>query len=231
MSAAPVICLVTRVRGEAGSVERARLLERLVEAGTAGVDIIQVRERLLSDRDLSAFTATLVERLAGSPTRVLVNDRTDVALAAGAHGVHLKSDGPTAADVRPLVPAGFIVGRSIHSAAAARALSAEGGYDYLLFGTVFHSQSKPDGHRVAGLDGLRDACSAASIPVLAIGGIDVERARQAKAAGAAGIAAISLFTAAPNLAGLVAELRAALSGALPGAAADTCRSEHGHSRS
>lgn len=207
---APAICLVTRVRGEAGSPERARLLDRLVDAATAGVDVIQVRERLLSDRDLAGFTATLVERVATAGTRVLVNDRADVALAAGAHGIHLKSDGPGAADVRPLAPPGFIVGRSIHSAAEARTSSVDGGYDYLLFGTVFHSQSKPDGHPVAGLQALREACAAASIPVLAIGGIDAARARQVTEAGAAGIAAISLFTAAPDVTRLVDELRAAL---------------------
>ena len=207
---APAICLVTRVRGEAGSLERARLLDRLVDAATAGVDIIQVRERLLSDRDLARFTATLVERLAAAGTRVLVNDRADVALAAGAHGLHLKSDGPAAADVRRLAPPGFIVGRSIHNAADARALSLDGGYDYLLFGTVFHSQSKPDGHPVAGLQALREACAAASIPVLAIGGIDAARARQVREVGAVGIAAISLFTATPDVTALVTELRAAL---------------------
>ena len=206
----PVICLVTRVRGEAGSLERARLLDRLTEAAVAGADIIQVRERLLCDRDLAGFTETLVERVAMTPTRILVNDRTDIALAANAHGVHLKSDGPAAADVRSLVPPGFIVGRSIHSAAEARALSADGAYDYLLFGTVFNSDSKPEGHPVAGLGGLREACAATSLPVLAIGGIGLERARPVIEAGAAGIAAISLFTASQGIASLVTALRAAL---------------------
>ena len=199
----PVICLVTRVRGDAGSLERARLLERLAEAALAGVDVIQVRERLLSDRDLAGFTATLVERVATSPARVLVNDRTDIALAAGAHGVHLKSDGPPAADIRPLVPSGFIVGRSIHSATEARALGTDGGYDYLLFGTVFYSDSKPGDHPVAGLGALREVCAAASLPVIAIGGINPERAGQVMEAGAAGIAAISFFTAAQDVAALV----------------------------
>lgn len=210
MTRQPTICLVTRVRGDAGSLERARLLDRLTEAAAAGVDVIQLRERLLSDRDLAGFTATLVDRIAMTPARVLVNDRSDVALAAGAHGVHLKSDGPAAADVRPLLPPGFVVGRSVHSAAEARALSAEGGYDYLLFGTVFASQSKPDSHPVAGLAGLREACLAASIPVLAIGGIDVVKARQVTDAGAAGVAAISLFTMVQDVAALVGDLRAAL---------------------
>jgi thiamine-phosphate diphosphorylase len=206
----PIICLVTRVRGESGSADRARLLERLAVAAAAGVDIIQVRERLLSDRELTSFVTVLVEQLAGTGCRVLVNDRTDIALAAGAHGVHLKSDGPAAADVRRLAPAGFIVGRSIHSSEEAAAASRDGGCDYLLFGTVFPSQSKPDGHPVAGLDALHAACEAAAVPVLAIGGIDLDRARQAVQAGAAGIAAIGLFAGAPDLAALLEDLRGSL---------------------
>jgi thiamine-phosphate diphosphorylase len=206
----PSICLVTRIRGDAGSAERTRLVERLAAAAAAGADVIQIRERLLSDRELAAFTASLVEQVSGTGCRVLVNDRTDVALAAGAHGVHLKSDGPSAGDVRRLVPPGFIVGRSIHSVEEAVALSREGGYDYLLFGTVFPSESKPDGHRTAGLDALRAACAAAAVPVIAIGGIDVERARLAIEAGAAGIAAIALFAGAADLGSLLADLRASV---------------------
>jgi thiamine-phosphate diphosphorylase len=207
---APVICVVTRIRGEAGSPERGRLLERLADGAAAGVDLIQIRERLLPDRELVAFTRALLDRVAMTPARVLVNDRTDVALAAGAHGVHLKSDGPSAVDVRRLVPPGFVVGRSMHSAAEARAFADEGGYDYLLFGTVFHSQSKPVGHPVAGLETLREACSATSCPVLGIGGIDVANARQVIDAGAAGIAAIGLFTSAASMTTLTSDLRTAL---------------------
>ena len=90
------------------------------------------------------------------------------------------------------------------------AFSREGGYDYLLFGTVFPSQSKPDGHPAAGLDALRAACAAATVPVVAIGGLNVERARSAVEAGAAGIAAIGLFAGATDIASLLAELRAAM---------------------
>lgn len=207
---APAICVVTRIRGEHGSSERMRLVDRLADAAAAGADLIQVRERLLSDREMVAFTRTLLDRVAGTAVRVLVNDRTDVALAAGAHGVHLKSDGPSAADVRPLVPPGFVVGRSVHSAGEARARGAEGGCDYLLFGTVFPSRSKPDGHPVAGLAALAEACRATDCPVIGIGGIDGQNARTVIESGGAGIAAISLFTSAPDLAALVSDLRRAL---------------------
>lgn len=208
--ACPVICVVTRARGSAGSAERERLFERLTAAAVAGATLIQVRERLLSDRDLLAFTAGLVSRVESTAARVLVNDRLDVALAAGAHGVHLKSDGPAAAVTRSLAPAGFIVGRSIHSEAEARALDQDQALDYLLFGTVFRSGSKPEGHVPAGLDGLARACAATSLPVVAIGGIDVERAPAIARAGAAGIAAIGLFASAPDAGAVVARLRDAL---------------------
>jgi thiamine-phosphate diphosphorylase len=206
----PVLCVITRVRGSAGSAERELLLARLADAAAAGATLIQVRERLLSDRDLVGFTRELVSRIGATGARVLVNDRLDLALAAGAHGVHLKSDGPGAADVRSLVPSGFIVGRSIHSEAEARVHTLDGGLDYLLFGTVFRSESKPEGHVPAGLDALSRACAATPVPVVAIGGIDVDRARDIARAGAAGIAAISLFANAVDVAAVVSRLRDAL---------------------
>ena len=209
----PVLCVVTRVRGSVGSPERDRLLSRLVEAAAAGATLIHVRERLLSDRDMVAFTRELVRRVEATPARVLVNDRLDVALAAGAHGVHLKSDGPGAADVRPLVPSAFIVGRSIHSEAEARVHTRHRGLDYLLFGTVFPSESKPDGHVPAGLEALARACAASPVPVVAIGGIDIDRAADIARAGAAGVAAISLFANAVDVATVVSKLRDALTAA------------------
>ena len=208
--ARPVVCVVTRVRGTAGSAERERLLERLTAAAAAGATLIQVRERLLSDRDLLAFTQDLVSRLEPTGAGVLVNDRLDVALAAGAHGVHLKSDGPGAADVRALAPPGFIIGRSIHSEGEATAVSREGGLDYLLFGTVFRSESKPEGHVPAGLEALARACAATVLPVVAIGGIELECAPDVARTGAAGIAAIGLFAGAPDVASVVSRLRDAL---------------------
>lgn len=206
----PIVCLVTRVRGASGTSERELLLNRLAAAAEAGVSMIQVRERLLSDRDLYEFTRRLSGRVAGTTTAVVVNDRADVAIAAGADGVHLKSDGPDAASLRGIVPADFLIGRSIHTADQARGLSAAGGYDYLVFGTVFRSESKPDGHPIAGVDALAEVCRVSSIPVVAIGGIDIGRAREAAAAGASGVAAINLFASAPDIVAVTTALRDAL---------------------
>lgn len=206
----PALCLVTRVRGREGSPERTALLDHLTIAARAGIDLIQVRERQLSDRDLVGFVRDLIRMVHPFATRVLVNDRTDVALAAGAGGVHLKSHAPPAAYVRSIVPDGFLIGRSVHGEAEADAAAAAGGCDYLLFGTVYPSASKPSDHPVAGLEGLSAVCSRVPLPVLAIGGITVERASAVADAGAAGVAAISLFSTSTDVAADAAALRHAL---------------------
>ena len=98
-----------------------------------------------------------------------------------------------ASRVRAMLPGGLLIGRSVHSVESARAAERDGACDYLVFGTVFVSQSKPEGHAVAGLDGLREVCRAVTLPVVAIGGVTEERLPGIVAAGAAGVAAISLF--------------------------------------
>jgi thiamine-phosphate pyrophosphorylase len=206
----PLICIVTRARGLPGSEERHRLTARLETAARAGAGMVQVRERQFDDRLLTQFVQEVIAAIKPARTRVIVNDRTDVALAAGADGVHLKSDAPPAAEVRRMVPPGFLVGRSVHSAEEAVAVAAAGGCDYLVFGTVFRSASKIDDHPIAGVEALARACAAVSLPVIAIGGISPGRAREARAAGAAGVAAISLFTDAPDIAAVTAALHDAL---------------------
>jgi thiamine-phosphate diphosphorylase len=121
----------------------------------------------------------------------VVNERVDVAMAAGAHGVHLRSDSLPVARVRDITPPGFLVGRSVHDLRAAVRAAHEGA-DYVLFGTVFESGSKP-GRRPAGVDALAEVAAAVTIPVLALGGITPSRAGEVARAGAAGVAAIGLF--------------------------------------
>lgn len=206
----PAICIVTRGRGTARSADRLKLVTRLVEAARAGAGMIQIRERHLDDRSLVQFAREVIEAVRPCGTRVLVNDRTDIAIASGADGVHLKSDGPPVVDVRRIAPDGFLVGRSVHHAAEARAVEEAGGCDYLFFGTVFRSASKPDDHPLAGLDGLSAVCSSVTLPVIAIGGISVARVPELRAAGAAGIAAISLFAETPDISAVTAAIRDAL---------------------
>jgi len=172
------------------------LADRLTLAGPAGVDLTQIREPDLSAADLAGLVRDVRTRLAdtvtGAAARLVVNERVDVALAAEADGVHLKSDSIPTALVRRFVPAGFLVGRSVHSVDEARAAEAEGA-DYVIFGTVFPSGSKPRGHRTAGLEALAAVTQAVHVPVLAIGGISLNTVAAAAEAGAAGVAAIGLF--------------------------------------
>ena len=186
---------------------QASILESIGAAASAGVDIIQIRERHLDDRRLFDLTSAALGTLSGTGARLVVNDRLDVAIAARADGVHLRGDSFAAAPSRRLAPPGFLVGRSVHSEAEAIAAEAAGGCDYLLFGTVFPSDSKPEGHGAAGLEALTRVCERVQLPVLAIGGITVDRAPAVARAGAAGIAGISVFSRAADITAVVRGLR------------------------
>jgi thiamine-phosphate diphosphorylase len=198
----PIICLVTGGRG----LERP-LLELIAEAAQAGVDLIQIRERRLDDRALATLTRRAVDSTRGTSSRIVVNDRVDIALTAGASGVHLRGDSVAAGRIRALAPDGFLIGRSVHDPAEAAAVEAGGGCDYLLFGTVFPSTSKPSTDPIAGPGVLREVCATVAIPVLAIGGISIENVREVAASGASGIAAISLFERGDPIAATVSMLR------------------------
>jgi thiamine-phosphate diphosphorylase len=169
------------------------LVERAARAAQLGVSAIQVRERDLADRDLAALVRRIIGAVAPAPTAVLVNDRFDVAVAAGAAGVHLRADSVPASRIRAIAPAGFVIGRSVHDLAEVDAAVADGACDYLLFGTVFPSAGKPAGHRIAGIDALRAACRRSPLPVIAIGGIDPSRLPLIEQSGAAGFAGVGMF--------------------------------------
>ena len=200
----PAVCLVTdRSRlppappsDDSRPLDEARaldpLLERLGLAADAGVDFLQIREPDVSGAVLHAFVHRLRQRAAATSARLIVNDRLDVALAAEADGVHLKEESIPVRLARRVVPAGFLIGQSVHEVEGARSAEAEGA-DYLIFGTVFATGSKPSGHRAAGLEALGAVVGAVGIPVLAIGGISLNTAAAAAGAGAAGVAAIGLF--------------------------------------
>jgi thiamine-phosphate diphosphorylase len=189
----PIICLVTDRRRLARPDEDT-LVRLVAHATAAGVNLVQIRERDLDDRRLLELTRRILT-VVGPGAAVVVNDRTDVALAAGAAGVHLRADSVPADRLRRLVPEDFLIGRSVHSAAEA-AEAADSGVDYLVMGTTFATASKEEGMPLAGIEGLADACRAGRVPVVAIGGMTVDNVRDVAAAGASGIAAISLFAGA-----------------------------------
>jgi thiamine-phosphate pyrophosphorylase len=191
------------------ALEPAPLLPRVEEAIGAGVDLVQIREKDLPTRPLLGLVAAAVEAARGRQTRILVNDRLDVALACGAAGVHLGTHSMPAGVVRQQVPPGFLVGVSCHSLQDALAAESDGA-SYIVFGPVFETPSKLGYGPPLGLAKLRDAATQVSIPVLALGGVTVERVRACLEAGAAGIAGISIFQKCESVAERVAELRIAI---------------------
>jgi len=201
-----------------------RVLEKIAEATLAGVDYIQLREKDLTVRELEFLAHKAVgllrELRAENPnltTRLLINSRVDVALASGADGVHLRSDDISPQDVRVIwEPRGQIkdapdrihqqplpIGVSCHSVEEVKQAEANGA-TFAVFGPVFEKKVVP-GTKAAGLDQLRDACKA-TIPVLALGGVNLENAESCRQAGAAGIAGIRLFQE-NEIAGVAAKLR------------------------
>src|SRR5262245_31976404 len=170
-------------------------------AVAAGVDVLQIRERDLEAGELARLCADILAMTQGSHSRVVINDRVDVALACGAHGVHLRGDSMPPAAVRAMAPPGFLIGRSVHSLQEAEA--AAGAVDYLIAGTVWDTSSKPGlaGTKLLGLEGLSRIAQNLRVPVLAIGGISVDRIAAIAKSGAAGVAAIGLFIGPPQSGG------------------------------
>jgi len=196
---------------------RCLVLEKIAEAARCGVEYIQLREKDLSPRELERLARDAVKIVREAKkqatgnrqltTALLINSRTDVALAVGADGVHLRSEDVPPSEVRAMWQCGAstcgagtlarensprspILSVSCHSpqevvqAAAAAA-------DLAVFAPVFEKKDAPSA-RAAGLDALREACRT-GIPVLALGGISLDNARSCFDAGAAGIAGIRLF--------------------------------------
>ena len=193
----PILCLVTD-RARLGSSDGARLeslLNLIRSARLAGVDLVQIRENDLSDQALVDLVGQAVEMTREGTTRIIVNDRVDVALAAGAAGVHLRGDSFPAERIRHMVPSGWTIGRSVHGLDEALEVTATKAVDYVTFGTVFETASKP-GTPGAGLEALGRIVEAVPVPVLAIGGVTVDRVAGVGASGAAGLAAIGIFAEA-----------------------------------
>ncbi len=186
------------------------LVSRVAAAARAGVDLVLVRERDLEGGPLLALVGDCLEAVRHTSTRIIVNERLDVALAARAHGVHLRADSMPGSRVRPVLPSGFLAGRSVHSREEARAAEEDGGLDYLLFGPVFPTSSKP-GAAAAGVEALASVVEAVRLPVLAVGGATPARAAAVARAGAAGFAGIGLFSEGveDELAAAIAASRAA----------------------
>ncbi len=197
----PLLCAVTDRRSLPGE----NLAPFLSHAIAAGVDLIQIRERDLPARELLSVVQDAVRQARGTPTRILVNNRLDVALAARASGVHLPAQGLPLPELRRYHPE-ILVGASTHNLAELQ-LAADAGADFAVFGPVFPPLSKSNSTTPAGLDALAQAVGAVNIPVLALGGITEENAQACLETGAAGLAGITLFQQSRTLPVTVKRLR------------------------
>ncbi len=180
------------------------LTHKVRAAFSAGIDYVQVREKDWSARRQAIVTGDLAQSAEKRSSRLLINDRLDIAASCGADGVHLPSDALPLRAVRQCAGSGFIVGISCHSASDVEK-AAQDGASYVLFGPVFPTPSKP-GAIPLGLAALEAVCRRFAVPVFALGGVDAKNAADCVRAGAAGLAGIRLFQDAPDLERLSAEL-------------------------
>lgn len=194
----PILYLITEGATTPGttpaSEEFTRILALIRAAIAARISLIQIREKNLNARVLSQLALRAATLTQGSATRLLINDRADIARAAGTEGVHLTTQSINARDLRRAFGPHLLIGVSTHSLAEARA-ARESGADFATFGPIFETPSKNIYGPPVGLEQLAEAAHAlAPFPLLALGGMTRANASQALRAGAHGIAAIRLFS-------------------------------------
>ena len=185
----PYTCLITRGESNPSNYpsEKPKILESIREAAADGVHLIQIREKALSARLLFDLVSEAVQVTAETRSLIVVNDRPDISIAAGADGVHLPGNSIPPHVVRNAFAGDLVIGVSTHSIEQARS-AAKSGADYIFFGPVFETPGKPE---PVGPSVLENVCSElGKFPVIALGGIDQNNVMQVLRAGAAGIAAI-----------------------------------------
>ena len=172
-------------------------LQAAADSAPRAAIAVQLREKDLEARALFELARAMRQLCDRYRAPLLINDRIDVAIAAGADGVHLASDSVSAADARKLLGDSRLIGVSTHSSADVSA-AAQAGADFVVFGPVFPPLSKGSYGPPCGREGLVAACGAASLPIFALGGITPERAESLAGAGAAGVAVIGSVIGAEN---------------------------------
>jgi thiamine-phosphate pyrophosphorylase len=207
----PILYLITRgattETTTADSPEFKQIIEQVSAAVAAGIDLVQLREKRLSARVLSELTRQASVLTRDTATRVLVNDRADIAAVTGADGVHLTTRSIDAATIRRTFGDDFLIGASTHSFEEARA-AQEAGADLIVFGPVFDTSAKREYGAPVGVEKLsRVTRELGDFPVLALGGVTMENVARCLNAGARGIAGISLFGQPQLLAGIAAQIK------------------------
>lgn len=183
-----------------------------------GATLIQYRDKTASTRMLVEQALAIRQNIAGSHVPLLINDRVDVALAAGADGVHLGRDDMDAATARRLLGPGAIIGLTVKNEADAE-IALASPVDYVCIGGVYETLSKHNPDLPVGIEGFaalraRFAKTRPALPVGAIAGIDTARAREVVRAGASGVAVISAIFRAPDIAAATRALRQAVDAGL-----------------
>lgn len=174
----------------------------------AGISLIQLREKNLTARSLYELAVSSLELTRGSETRLLINDRADIARAAHADGVHLSVQSLDASMIRRAFGADFLIGVSTHSLLEAEQ-ARDGGADFAVFGPIYDTPAKRPYGAPLGVESLRETARQLSpFPLLALGGITRQNAPEVLRAGASGIAAIRLFSDADSLKEIVTAIRA-----------------------
>ena len=194
---------------DSGLVPPERVGAVVAALAEAGARLIQLRAKSGSDRLREAMAREAVAAAHGGGALLVVNDRADVALVAGADGVHVGQDDLRPEEVRRLLGAGALVGISTHDRAQL-AEAADSGADYVAVGPVFATSTKERADPVVGLELVRAARERTALPVVAIGGITADRAAEVAAAGADGLAVVSAIAGAPDPAEAFRRIRARL---------------------
>jgi len=192
--------------------DHAELARRALEGGA---DAIQFREKRGATRGMIAIARVLAGICRDRGACLIVNDRLDVALAADAEGVHLGREDFPLSLARHLLGPDRVIGASAETVEEALE-GMRAGADYIGAGPVYATGSKPDASAPIGLEGLRAIACAVEIPVIAIGGVTVERVPEILAAGAYGIAVIEAVACDPDPAAATRRLREALAAPAPG---------------
>jgi thiamine-phosphate pyrophosphorylase len=187
-----------------------RAMTSVTAAVAAGAPVVQVRGKGVTDKQLYAFTRAVVELCERAGARCVVNDRIDVALAAGAHGTHLGADDLPVAAARRLAGPGHLIGGTARDPDTAAAL-VEAGADYLGVGPAFATTTKSGLPDPIGPDGIGNVARAVPVPVIAIGGVTAERVPALLAQGAYGVAVVGAVVDAPDPAAATRSLLEALS--------------------
>lgn len=202
----PIIYLITggEATTENFAEKKSEILELIKSAAQEKISLIQIREKKLTARMLYELASEAAKISRGTNTKILINDRADVALAANADGVHLTSASLSAETIRRAFPPNFIVGVSAHTVEEAET-DRRGGADFVTFSPIFSSLGKGEPR---GVENLMEVCRRLKgFPVVALGGVDETNFREVLEAGASGFAAIRFLNNKENLRNIAAYFR------------------------